>query len=345
MKPLFETRRLLVLPSSLDQYDDIYQLVSDPVVMRYVGRGVRTPELTRENLEKMISHQEKHGFSVGSVHEKETGAFVGRAGMIYLEMNDEQPEIEIGYVLHVRHWKKGYATELAKAILDWGFTHFKLNKLIAVLYPENDASRHVLEKAGMHYVSQIACYDIQAAKYELHRKVPDPKKLELVPASLEDYPVLQNMARFYVYDLSEYMDYEMPGNGLYDCIDFAKYWDSPDSFPFLIRYDNDLAGFAIIDKKGSVPGTQYNMAQFYLARRFKRKGLGRLAAYRCFDQFRGTWEIMVMPGNEGAYRFWRAVIKAYTKDRFVEGSWPVPHFENEIRNIFKFDSSEATLKK
>jgi len=53
------------------------------------------------------------------------------------------------------------------------------------------------------------------------------EKIKLVPASLSDYPVIQNMARFYVYDMSEYMGnekgWEMPENGLYECIDFKKY--------------------------------------------------------------------------------------------------------------------------
>ena len=75
------------------------------------------------------------------------------------------------------------------------------------------------------------------------------------------------MGRFYVYDMSEYMGneegWEIPENGLYECIDFKKYWDDENSFPFLVRYENEIAGFAIVDKKCSDSIIDFNMAQFF----------------------------------------------------------------------------------
>jgi predicted acetyltransferase len=63
------------------------------------------------------------------------------------------------------------------------------------------------------------------------------------------------MARFYVYDMSEYLGneegWEIPEDGLYECIDFKKYWEDESSFSFIIRYENELIDFAIVDKKGS----------------------------------------------------------------------------------------------
>ena len=57
-----------------------------------------------------------------------------------------------------------------------------------------------------------------------------------MPASIEEYPVIQNMARFYVYGMSEYLgdeeDWEMPEDGLYECIDLKKYWQMDNTFPF-----------------------------------------------------------------------------------------------------------------
>lgn len=342
MKPLLETKRLIIKPTTLANFEEVYPLFSDPEVMRYVGRGVRNREEAREGLEKMIRHQEKHGFSIGCVYEKESGKLVGRAGLIYWELNDSQPEVELGYCLFKKYWKKGYATELARAFLAWGFENLKLNKVIAVLYPENQASRRVLEKVGMHYVGMVTSYGIQAAKYELYKTELDYTKFELVPAPQEAYPLIQNMGRFYVYDISEFLgqdpDFKIPEDGLYECIDFKKYWEAQDNFPFLLRYDQELAGFVIVDKKGSEPGIDFNMAQFFILRKFKGKGLGREAAYHCFNKFRGIWEVMVLPGNEGAYRFWRAIIKAYTKDKFSEYSRPVAHFGSGIKNIFKFDT-------
>lgn len=166
---MLETNRLIVKQSTFDNFDNVYRLLSDAEVMRYVGRGAKTREETIEGLEKMIRHFEKHHFSFGDVYEKESGVFVGRAGLIYLEMNDSQPDIELGYILHKNFWNKGYATELAKGLIHWAFQDLSLQKLIAVAHPENKGSRHVLEKAGMHYVGRINAYDTEVDKFEIFK--------------------------------------------------------------------------------------------------------------------------------------------------------------------------------
>lgn len=339
---ILETQRLIVKPTSYENLDQVYTLFADPEVMRYVGRGVKTREETLDYLKKFINHYEKHGFGFGDVYEKESGLFVGRAGLIFLELKDDQPDIEVGYALHKKFWKKGYATELAKAFLDWGFKHLPVNKLVAVIRPENEESRRVLEKSGMHYVGRENCYGTQVAKYAIFKNKIDLGDIQLIPADLADYPVIQNLGRFYVYDMSEYMGgepgWEIPEDGLYECIDLKKYWNDKSSYPFLVRYQNEIAGFAIIDKKGSDSSIDFNMAQFFVLRKFKNKGIARAVAYQCFNAFPGTWEIMVMPGNEGAYRFWRSIIKKYTNNDFLEYTKDILHFNSSRKNIFKFVS-------
>lgn len=162
---LLETKRLIVKSTSPDNLEKIYLLHSDPDVMRYIG--VKTREETHEFMVKMIQHQGKHGFSSGNVHEKETGLFVGRSGLIYLEMNDNQSDIEVGYVLHKQFWNKGYATELARAFLEWGFKHLPVSKLLATIHPENRSSRHVVEKLGMSYVGNAHYWGDEITMYEI----------------------------------------------------------------------------------------------------------------------------------------------------------------------------------
>ncbi|WP_423062676.1 GNAT family N-acetyltransferase [Candidiatus Paracoxiella cheracis] len=167
-------------------------------------------------------------------------------------------------------------------------------------------------------------------------------KVKLIPASLKDYPIIQNMARFYVYDMSEYLGneegWEIPEDGLYECINFRKYWETDNTFPFLIKHENELAGFVIVDNKGSEPKIDFNMAQFFILRKFKGKGIGRHVAFQCFNRFQGIWEVMVIPGNTGAYHFWKSIIKKYTSNDFVEYQRKVAHLSNNNKNIFKFIS-------
>ena len=166
--------------------------------------------------------------------------------------------------------------------------------------------------------------------------------LELVPATIEDYPTIQNMGRFYVYDMTEYMggdaDWNIPENGLFECIDFKKYWDQPDTSPFIVRKNKEIAGFVIVDKKGSDQQVDFNMAQFFILRKFQKKGIGRAVAEHCFNRFVGVWEVMVMPKNEGAYQFWKKVIMTYTHNHFQEYVRHVKHLENAEKKIFRFNS-------
>ncbi|MBA2651733.1 MAG: GNAT family N-acetyltransferase [Tatlockia sp.] len=343
MNVLLETKNLIITTPQLKDFDNLYALQTDAEVMKYIGQGVRTQLEVMSGLEKAIAHQENHGFSLGCVFEKESGLFVGRAGLIYLAYDDTQPEIEVAYALNKTAWGKGYGVELAKALINWGFQHLTISNLIAVINPDNEHSRRVLERVNMNYVGRAHYWNNEVALYDIQKPRVEYKKIKFIPATLADHPTIQNMARFYVYDMSEYLGneegWEIPEDGLYECIDFKKYWEDESSFPFIIRYENELIGFAIVDKKGSEPSVDFNMAQFFVARKFKHKGIGRYIAEQCFKKFAGVWEIMVIPGNEGAYRFWRSAIKNYSSNQFAEYTLEIAHFNNNKKNIFRFNSS------
>lgn len=83
-------------------------------------------------------------------------------------------------------------------------------------------------------------------------------------------------------------------------------------------------------------------AVFHIMRKFKRQGIGSQVAYQCFDRFPGVWEVMVFPGNEGSYRFWRTVIKHYSKQPFTECARQITHFRNKMYNIFQFESGQKS---
>ncbi len=166
MKIFLESERLIIKKPSLDQLAEAFSIDSDPEIMHYMG-GARTEDSIRAWLEKNIQHQKKHSFGFGFVYEKETGQCIGRAGLLYLAYDDTQPDIEIGYRLHQSSWNKGYATELVKALIQWGFSNLSVNKLVAVINPKNERSRRVLEKVGMCYVGKDRYYDKEVERYEI----------------------------------------------------------------------------------------------------------------------------------------------------------------------------------
>lgn len=144
------------------------------------------------------------------------------------------------------------------------------------------------------------------------------------------------MASYYSYDMSEYMGWAQDADGRQNAgMDYLKYWKTENTFPFIIKFQDELVGFVIIDKEVSDPSNDFNIAQFFILKKFQGKGIGRHIAFQCFDQFQGKWEVFVMPRNEGAYRFWRRIIKRYTNNKFKEYTRTVGQ---SIRNIFEFSS-------
>src|SRR5690242_20383272 len=98
MKKIFlETKRLVIYQPAMEDFEEQCRLQSDVEVMIYVGSGARDQDDVYHGLVSAIEHQEKYGFSLGSIYEKETGNFIGRAGLIHLCFDETQPDIEFGY--------------------------------------------------------------------------------------------------------------------------------------------------------------------------------------------------------------------------------------------------------
>ncbi len=170
MATFLETKRLILKPTKLADLNNLIVLRSDPDVMKFVGEGkIQNKEEVKRFLKIAIDNQKKYGYGFCSVFEKDSGDFIGQAGLFHLGFNDEQPEIEIAYRLHKQYWGKGYATELVIALIQWGFEHLPNKRLIALVDTENLRSRKVLEKAGMRYTGKVIYSDKEMPCYEIYK--------------------------------------------------------------------------------------------------------------------------------------------------------------------------------
>jgi len=294
---MLETKRLILKLTNTSDLDHLSALRADPEVMRYTTTGVQTRAQVQEWISYSDAYFQKHGLDFFCVFEKESGDFVGQAGLFHLGFDDAQPEIELAYRLHTRFWYKGYATELAQFLIQWGFEKHGFSKIIAIFHPENERSRRVMEKAGMSYRGIITFKGNLIPCYEIANNQIEGAELKMLPASMEvDYPIIQNMAAYYAYDLSEYMRWPQEKDGTANIgMDYIKYWQEANTFPFIIKYKDELVGFVIIDKQVCNSANDFNIAQFFILRRFKGLGLGRQIAFQCFDSFHGKWDVFVMP--------------------------------------------------
>lgn len=164
-----ETPRLIIKTPSFDYFDELYQLQSDHDVMKYIFGGARSEERVKERLKKEIDHYQKHGFSMGPVFVKETNSFVGKAGILYKDLDDSQPDIEIGYLFHKSEWNKGYGTETTKTLVQWGFDHLPVKRIVAATHLENNISGHILMKAGLRWSGVKKYQEREAHFYEIER--------------------------------------------------------------------------------------------------------------------------------------------------------------------------------
>jgi RimJ/RimL family protein N-acetyltransferase len=102
------------------------------------------------------------GHALWAVDSKVARSFVGQCGLVPVE--GKGPEIELAYHFKKASWGKGYATEAAIAVLAQGLGAIGLERIIAVVMPENAASCRVVEKAGMRFEGIAAYYGISRLK-------------------------------------------------------------------------------------------------------------------------------------------------------------------------------------
>lgn len=158
-----ETDRLLLRIAQPSDLDHLAALFADPDVMRYVGNGQPVDRTEAEKaVTSIIAHWNRHGFGRWIVEEQSSGEFVGYGGLRSLFGTPE-----VVYHLAKLHWGKGFATEMARASLSYGFGECRFERIVAIAKPENTASIHVMEKLGMHLEMRTSYYGIEVVQYAI----------------------------------------------------------------------------------------------------------------------------------------------------------------------------------
>jgi predicted acetyltransferase len=172
----------------------------------------------------------------------------------------------------------------------------------------------------------------------------DSQDVVLQVAAASEAPVLANLIQLYIHDLSDVFNLDPGPDGRFAYDKLPLYWSEPERrFPLLIRCGGKLAGFTLVTRGSPVTDDPdvFDVAEFFVLRRYRRAGIGRRAATLLWERFAAPWTIRVSEGNREGCRFWGGVIAEYTNGAMMQT-------RREARpdpwRVFWFDSRRTRVR-
>ncbi|WP_284652430.1 GNAT family N-acetyltransferase [Flavobacterium terrisoli] len=167
MKPIIETERCYLRELSVGDAQHFYDLNADPEVIKFTGdKAFSTVAEARSFLEN-YSQYEQYGYGRWMVIDKKSDAFLGWCGLKY---SPDLDEVDLGFRFFRKYWTQGYATETAKACIDYGFNQLQLSKIVGRAMELNVGSIKVLEKIGMTFVGKFEFHLHDGVLYQIENK-------------------------------------------------------------------------------------------------------------------------------------------------------------------------------
>ncbi len=158
MQIFVETERLILRELLPTDDKGMFELDSNPEVHKYLGNNpVNNISQCITTIEDIRKQYLDKGIGRWAVIEKTSGEFIGWSGLKLMttEINNHTNFYDVGYRLIPKFWGKGYATESAKASIEYGFTKMNIMDIIGIAYVDNIKSRRALEKCGLRFREQF----------------------------------------------------------------------------------------------------------------------------------------------------------------------------------------------
>lgn len=162
--------------------------------------------------------------------------------------------------------------------------------------------------------------------------------VSLTRATAADRVTLDNLMQLYVYDWSELQRTagftDVGDDGRFQAYPLDPYFRDADRHPFLLR-DGPLVGFALVRETAPLAGDGqvFDMAEFFVLRAHRRRGVGHDAAAQLFRLFPGEWQVRQRAGNDAARSFWRRVIGHVTEGRFDDTTWDDARWNGTVQRF------------
>ncbi len=160
------TDRLELREFGADDIDAYARICADPEVMRYLHSGPLSRLEAWRQMAMFVGHWHLRGYGMFAAVERATGDLVGRIGFLNPE---GWPGFELGWTLDRRVWGRGYATEGARAALQYAFHVLDQPHVISLIHPENVPSLRVSSRLGQTLEGEAEVFGIRVGVHGIHR--------------------------------------------------------------------------------------------------------------------------------------------------------------------------------
>ena len=148
---ILETDRLILRTWVDEDLESMLAINQDPQVMEYFP-SLQDLDMTKNFIDKVNAHFKNHGYSLYAAARKDTNEFIGFIGLLIADFESHfTPATEIGWRLSSNHWGQGFATEGAKAVLDYAFRKLKIPEIVSFTAAGNAQSIRVMRKIGLQH--------------------------------------------------------------------------------------------------------------------------------------------------------------------------------------------------
>lgn len=134
-------------------------------------------------------------------------------------------------------------------------------------------------------------------------------KIKIEEILLEDKEIIKNLLFDYQKEL---LDTDNPDEYKY----LDSYWNEQDRYPFYIKKDEEIVGFVFVNTHTLITKDSHSIAEFFIMPKYRKLGIGEVAAKIVFEKFAGNWEVRVLEENLNAQLFWQKVIDKHTNGKF-----------------------------
>ena len=147
---VLETDRLILRRLSIEDADFILELLNEPSYVHFIGdKGVRTIDDARDYILKgPIASYEEFGFGLYLTELKDSHVPIGICGLL---KRASLPDVDIGFAFLAQFWSKGYAFEAASTVMAYARRVLGLNRIVAIVTPDNERSIKILSKLGLRF--------------------------------------------------------------------------------------------------------------------------------------------------------------------------------------------------